>query len=123
MISILCVVGVLVSVLTMAGGFSSTLLAAGRGDRAIVLQGGANSEAFSNLLMDAVATILNAPGIARTPSGEVAASADFLVSVNLARESNGTLAPLAVRGVSPPISIREARSRARRGAAVHAWTP
>ncbi len=99
-ISILCVVGVLVSVLTMAGGFSSTLLAAGRADRAIVLQGGANSEAFSNLLMDAVATILNAPGIARTQAGDAAASADILVSVNLARKSNGTVAALTVRGVS-----------------------
>jgi putative ABC transport system permease protein len=99
-IGITCVVGVLVSVLTMAGSFSSTLLAAGRADRAIVLRVGANSEFGSNLTADAVATVLNAPGIVRTQAGDAAASADMLVSFNRPRKSNGSLAPLSVRGVS-----------------------
>jgi putative ABC transport system permease protein len=115
-IGITCVVAVLVSVLTMAGSFSATLLAAGRADRAIVLQGGANSETVSNLQADTVATILNAPGIVRIPAGDAAASADVLVSVNLARESNGSVAPIAVRGVSqqtaavrPEVALVEGR--------------
>jgi len=103
-IGIMGVVGVLVSVLTMAGSFSATLLAAGRADRAIVLRGGANSEVASNLPAEAVATILNAPGIVRTPAGDAAASADMLAPVNLARKSNGTLAALVVRGVSSAVS-------------------
>ena len=116
-IGIMGVVGVLVSVFTMTGSFSATLLAAGRADRAIVLRGGANFEGASNLPGDTVATILNAPGIARTPAGDAAASADTLAPVNLARRSNGTLAALIVRGVSsatafairPEIKVVEGR--------------
>lgn len=95
------VVGVLVSVFTMATSLSGTVLSTGRPDRAIVLRSGTNSEAASSLSVDAVQTIMNAPGIARTPGGDPAASGDVVVAVNMHRKKDGSLAPLTVRGVSP----------------------
>jgi putative ABC transport system permease protein len=103
-IGIAGVVGVLVSVMTMAGSLSGTLIATGRADRAIVLRSGATSEIGSTLPQDAVQTIASAPGVARTAAGDPAATADVLVPVNLTRKEDGTLAPLTVRGVSPPSS-------------------
>src|SRR6185295_8622222 len=114
-VGIMCVVGVLVSVLTMAGSLSDTLLDAGRPERAIVLRAGSNAEGASSLSVDAAATIANAPGVARTAAGDPAATADMLISVNFPRRSNGTLAGLAIRGVSmlrdvrPEIELVEGR--------------
>jgi len=105
-VGIMCVVGVLVSVLTMARSFSDTLLSAGHAERAIVLRAGANGEFSSTLPVDAATTIVNTPGIARTPGGDPAATADILVSVNFNRRSNGSLAPLVVRGVSELLGVR-----------------
>ncbi len=105
-VGIMCVVGVLVSVLTMARSFADTLLDAGRPDRAIVLRAGASAEGASTLSVDAAATIVSTPGIARTENGDTAATTDMLASVNLSRRSNGSLAPLAVRGVSELRGVR-----------------
>jgi putative ABC transport system permease protein len=100
------VVGVLVSVLTMAGSLSGTLLAAGHAERAIVLRAGANAEIASTLPVDAAATIASAPGVARAASGDPAATADILVPVNFTRRSDGSVAPLSVRGVSDLHGVR-----------------
>lgn len=100
-IGIAGVVGVLVSVFTMATSLSGTVLSTGSPDRAIVLRSGTNSEAASSLSVDAVQTIMNAPGIARTSKGDPAASGDVVISVNMKRKKDGSLAPLTVRGVSP----------------------
>jgi putative ABC transport system permease protein len=105
-IGIMCVVGVLVSVLTMAGSLSDTLLSAGHAERAVVLRAGASSEIASTLSVDAVATIASAAGVARTASRDAAATGDMLVSVNFNRKSNGSLAPLVVRGVSELHGVR-----------------
>jgi putative ABC transport system permease protein len=93
------VVGVIVSVFGMTRSLSQTLVDTGRMDRAIVLRSGADNEVSSSLLVDAVATIKNAPGIARTSTGEAAASAEMLSAVNMARKEDGTKAGVTVRGV------------------------
>jgi putative ABC transport system permease protein len=100
-IGIAGVVGVVVSVFTMAGSLSDTLLDTGRPDRAIVLRDGADSETGSSLATQDADTIVRAPGIAKSADGEPAASADVLVPVNLTRKQDGTPAPLSVRGVWP----------------------
>jgi putative ABC transport system permease protein len=100
-IGIAGVVGVLVAVLGMTQSLSRTLVDTGRTDRAIVLRSGANSEVASTLLVDAVLTIKDAPGIARTPEGDIAASAEMIVAVNLLRKEDGTRAGIMVRGVAP----------------------
>jgi putative ABC transport system permease protein len=100
------VVAVLLSVFALTRSLSGAVLATGSPDRAIVLRAGATGELSSTLLVDAVATIKDAPGIART-DGKPAATADFVSAVNLLRKEDGARAGLAVRGVDPSImSVR-----------------
>jgi putative ABC transport system permease protein len=101
-IGIAAVVGVLVSVFTMARSLTGSALAAGSPDRAIVVRTGANfSEGASMLPLDAAATVANAPGVARTAEGRGAVTADVVTAVNRPRRSNGALRALGVRGVGP----------------------
>jgi putative ABC transport system permease protein len=100
-IGIAGVVGVVVSVLGMTRSLSHTLVDTGRPDRAVVLRSGANNETSSSLPVDAIATIKNAPGIARTPQGDAAATAEMLVAVNLTRKKDGARVGVTVRGVEP----------------------
>jgi len=99
------VVGVVVSVLGMTRSLSQALVDTGRADRAVVLRSGADNETSSTVLVDAVQTIKNAPGIARTPRGDAAATAEMLVAVNLTRKKDGTRAGLTVRGVEPEAAV------------------
>jgi putative ABC transport system permease protein len=110
------VVGVLVSVFGMTQSMSQTVLAAGSPDRAIVLRSGATSDFASTLLIDAVATIMDAPGVARTPEGDAVASAEMVTAVNMLRKENGTRSGVSIRGVSeqgfavrPEIELVEGR--------------
>jgi putative ABC transport system permease protein len=95
------VVAVIMSVSALTRGMSGAVLATGSADRAIVLRAGATGEVSSTLLVDAVATIKDAPGIARTPDGAAAASAEFVTAVNLLRKETGSRTGVAVRGVEP----------------------
>ncbi|HEX7080806.1 MAG TPA: ABC transporter permease [Gammaproteobacteria bacterium] len=99
-IGIAGVVGVLVSVGAMVRGLGDTLISSGNENRAIVLRNGATSEISSVLSPEATATILNAPGIARTPDGEAAVTTDMIIAVNLEKKEGG-LGALTVRGMSP----------------------
>jgi putative ABC transport system permease protein len=99
-IGIAGVVGVLVSVAAMVGGLGETLLSTGSENRAIVLRNGATAEISSVLSAEATATIMDAPGIARTAAGDVAVSTDMIMAVNLEKK-NGVRGALSVRGVSP----------------------
>jgi putative ABC transport system permease protein len=99
-VGITAVVAVLVSVFTMAGSLTSSLIAVGSADRAIVLRSGANfSEGASMLPLDTAAIVASAPGVARTAEGRGAVTADVVTAVNRPRRSNGALRSLAVRGV------------------------
>ncbi len=100
-IGIAGVVAVMMSVFGLTRSLSAALVATGQPDRALVLRAGATSEIASTLLVDAVATIKNAPGIARADDGRAAASAEFVAAVNLLRKEDGARAGLVVRGVEP----------------------
>ena len=97
------VVAVLLSLFALTRSLSGAVLATGSPDRVIVLRAGATGEFSSTLLVDAVATIKDAPGIARTDDGKPAATADFVAAVNLLRKEDGARAGLAVRGVDPSV--------------------
>ena len=97
------VVGVLLSVFALTRSLSDAVLATGSPDRAIVLRSGATGEFSSTLLVDAVATIKDAPGIARGEDGKPAVTADFVAAVNLFRKEDGARAGLSVRGVDPAV--------------------
>ncbi len=94
------VVFVLLSVLAFSTGLADSLNATGRADRAIVLHQQAANEIGSSLAHDSVATILDAPGIAKDSAHRAIASAEAIASVNLPRLDNGKLSALTLRGVS-----------------------
>jgi putative ABC transport system permease protein len=98
-VGITAVVGVLVSVFTMAGSLTGSLLDVGSDDRAIVLRAGSNAEGASMLPLDTAANVASAPGIERTSEGRSAVTADVVTSVNRPRRTGGTIRALGVRGV------------------------
>lgn len=93
------VVAVLVSVFAMVQGFSENAERTGRADRAIVLAGGAETEASSGLSREDVAAILNAGAIRTNAAGKPIASADMLAFVRLTDRRTGLDAFATVRGV------------------------
>lgn len=100
-IGIAGVVGVLVSVMAMSNGLTQSLISAGHSDRVFVLRTGNQNEAGSSLGTDEVLTIKDAPGIRRDSDGELLASAELFVSVNMFRKDDGSRAGLVVRGLEP----------------------
>jgi putative ABC transport system permease protein len=98
-IGIAGVVAVLVSVLAMGAGFRHTLADTGRPDRVIILRGGSDAELNSNLTRTDVATIGNAPGIAKDASGKALLSSELVTVVNVPKIDTGTDANVTLRGV------------------------
>ncbi len=92
------VVGVLVSVLSMAVGFKKTMLASATPNSAIVLRSGADDEMSSGFAQEESRLIADAPGLARTKEGPLA-SAELFVIINLPKRSSGTDANVPLRGV------------------------
>ena len=115
-IGLAAVVGVLVSVFTMAGSLTGSLIAVGSSDRAIVLRSGASFEGESMLRLDTAPIVASAAGVARTSEGRGAVTANVVTAVSRPRRSNGAMRSLAVRGVGaenfvvrPEIEIVEGR--------------
>jgi putative ABC transport system permease protein len=95
------VVGVLVSVLSMAAGFKHTMTASSSVDSAIVLRSGADNEMSSGLERADTRLIADTPGLARSSDGPLA-SAELFVIINLPKRSTGTDANVPLRGVEQP---------------------
>jgi putative ABC transport system permease protein len=116
-IGLAAVVGVLVSVFTMAGSLTTSLISVGSSNRAIVLANGAQFEGESALPLDTAAIVADAAGVARTPEGRGAVTRDIVTAVNRPWRATGALRALTVRGVGtenfvvrPEIEIVEGRS-------------
>jgi putative ABC transport system permease protein len=93
-----CVVAVLVSMLSIAAGQTRMYLSGGGRDHAIIrLKGASSSESDSNLGRNQIATILNAPGIAKGPDGAPLADAEFQMGVMPPLGTFGD--PLQIRGI------------------------
>ena len=115
-IGIAAVVGVLVSVFTMAGSLTGSLISVGSADRAIVIRSGASFEGESMLPLDTAPIVASAPGVARTAEGRSAVTADVVTVVSRLSRTNGALRSLSVRGVGaenffvrPEIALVEGR--------------
>jgi putative ABC transport system permease protein len=98
-IGIAGVVAVLVSVLAMGAGFQHTLADSGRDDRVIILRGGSDAELSSNLSRTDIATIGNAPGLAKDADGKALLSSELVTVVNVPKLDTGTDANVTMRGV------------------------
>ena len=86
------VVGVLVALLAMAGGFEAALQRGGAPDRAIALRAGSGGEMASTLMPDALNIVSSMEEVARS-------SAELYIVVDVPKRSNGQPANLIVRGV------------------------
>ena len=86
------VVGVLVALLAMAGGFEAALERGGAPDRAIVLRSGSDSEMTSNINQDAVNIVSSMEEVDTS-------SAELYAVVDVPKRSGGQVANLVIRGV------------------------
>lgn len=95
------VVGVIVSIFAVAMGFQGVMTATGQSNRYMILaaSGFSNTEAYSFLPRDAVAFILQAPGIAHDAAGSPIASAEAFRAVRF-DAPNGRRMSGMLRGVS-----------------------
>ena len=114
-IGIAGVVVVFTAVLSIAEGFQSAMSEKGDPLRVMILRSGADTEMTSGLGGDSVRTILDAPGIARSPEGPIA-SPELFVIVGHPLKRSGTDANVPLRGVSeafqrvrPEVRIVEGR--------------
>ena len=101
------VVVVLVSVLSIAAGFSAAMRDAGSPARALVMRSGADSEMTSGIAGPEADIIRQAPGIRR--DGQTAlASAELYVIIDLPKRSTGTPANVPMRGIEPhTLAVRD----------------
>jgi putative ABC transport system permease protein len=86
---IACVVGVLLSMLSVTVGLRQTWLRAGSPDRAIILPAGTQDEGDGSLSRAAVAILKDAPGIAHDAKGKTISDAEILTSLAVPRRSGG----------------------------------
>ena len=98
-IGIAGVVIVFTAVLSIAEGFRAAMSDKGDPLRVLILRSGANTEMTSGLGGEEVRTIVDAPGIERTPEGPVA-SPELFVIVGHPLKRSGTDANVPLRGVS-----------------------
>src|SRR5438093_4686510 len=92
------VVAVFVGVLSIAAGFRAAMTPKGANDLAIVLRSGADTEMTSILSREDTHLVQDAPGVARSSEGPLAA-AELFVIINLPKRSTGTDANVPFRGV------------------------
>jgi putative ABC transport system permease protein len=94
-----CVVGVLTSMLSLTAGLARAYLRPEDATRAMVWGGGATFDQSRSLHRDVIDTILDAPGIARSPDGAPLADPEFLMRIPpIEGFAAGTL---QLRGVGP----------------------
>ena len=101
------VVIVLVSVLSIAQGFSAAMEQSGSDNRALVMRSGADSEMTSGLGATEVDIIKQAPGLRRNGQTAVA-SAELYVIIDIPKIGTNTPANVPLRGVEPSATaVRE----------------
>ena len=96
-------VAVFVVMLAMAQGFQAMLIGGGSPDNAIVLRGGADSEMMSAITLDQVRVLADAPGVARSASGDPLVSAEVVVVGAFPLLATGSDANVQIRGLSPVV--------------------
>jgi len=95
-------VGVFVAMLALARGFRATLVSSGSPRNAMVRRAGSTSEMDSNLNLEQVRIIEDAPGVSHNGSTPLV-SPEIVVVAALPLAATGTDANVQVRGVSPRV--------------------
>jgi putative ABC transport system permease protein len=103
-IGIAGVVVVLVSVLSIAAGFTAAMRDSGSPSRALVMRSGADSEMTSGLGGPETDIIKQAPGL-RLDGQSPLASAELYVIIDLPKRSTNTAANVPMRGIQPTATL------------------
>lgn len=99
-VGIACVVGVLLSMMSLTVGLVRSLLAAGDPSRAIVLSQGGQFEFTSHIPRASIAMIVDAPGIHKDSDGSSVADAEILANIPISRK-DGVDTNVLLRGFGP----------------------
>lgn len=93
-------VAVMVSLLAMAEGLSSTISSTGEEDRVIILRDGSNSELSSGVAMTEIDTVSSSPGI-KSIDGEPMIAGELFAIIDLKKKGAESTSNLPIRGVQP----------------------
>lgn len=93
-------VAVMVSLLAMAEGLSSTISSTGEEDRVIILRDGSNSELSSGVAMTEIDTVSISPGI-KSMDGEPMIAGELFAIIDLKKKGAESTSNLPIRGVQP----------------------
>jgi len=96
-----CVVGVLLSMLSMTEGMYNAYTTTGDPDRAIVVSQGADNEVISHIARDVGAIIATAPGIAKDTDGRPIADRGLLLGVPAVKKRHNSASYIFMRGFGP----------------------
>ena len=96
-----CVIGVLLSMLSMSEGLHSAYLNTGDPREVFVISAGALYEAAGSISRDKARTIMDTPGIARAPDGSAIAEPGLEVNLPAHLRKNGARAGIVLRGMGP----------------------
>ncbi len=109
-------VAVMVSLLAMAEGLSSTISSTGEKDRVIILRDGSSSELSSGVAMTELDTVSSSPGI-KSIDGEPMIAAELFAIIDLKKKGAESTSNLPIRGVQsasfrirPEVDIIEGRN-------------
>jgi putative ABC transport system permease protein len=101
------VVIVLVSVLSIASGFTAAMQGSGSRSRALVMRSGADTEMTSGLSATEVDVIKQAPGLRRSGQNALA-SAELYAVIDLPKKTTNSSANVPMRGIERPgADVRE----------------
>ena len=95
-----CVIGVLLSMLSLTEGMLAAYMKTGDPGRALVVSAGAQSESNSSISRDKARLIMDAPGIAKAPDGSPLADPGMNSGIPVVR-LNGRPAYNGLRGFGP----------------------
>ena len=93
-------VAVMVSLLAMAEGLSSTISSTGEEDRIIILRDGSSSELSSGVAMTELDTVSSSPGI-KSIDGEPMIAGELFAIIDLKKKGAESTSNLPIRGVQP----------------------
>jgi putative ABC transport system permease protein len=99
-IGMACVVGVMISMLSLTTGYVASEMKAGDPGRAIVIADGVENEAASSLTHDQANIIMDGPGIRKDADGAPLAESEVMVSTP-ASHKDGTPSYILIRGFGP----------------------
>lgn len=100
-VGVACVVGVLLSMLSMTMGLRLAWQRAGSPDRAIILPAGTQAEGDGTISRGEAEIIMDAPGIAHDIKGRAIADSEILTGLSMRRQDTGGRGFILLRSFGP----------------------